>query len=76
MVMQCVFCKTGETEPGTTTVTLDRAKSVIVIREVPAEVCRQCGEAFLSTEVAQIVSDRADEAVRKGVEVEIVRFAA
>jgi hypothetical protein len=30
----------------------------------------------LSTEVAQIVSDRADEAVRKGVEVEIVRFAA
>ncbi len=76
MVMQCVFCKTGETEPGTTTVTLDRAKSVIVIREVPADVCRQCGEAFLSTEVAQNVSDRADEAVRKGVEVEIVRFAA
>lgn len=74
--MQCVFCKTGETEPGTTTITLDRAKTVVVIREVPADVCRQCGEAFLSTEVSQMVSDRADEAVRKGVEVEIVRFAA
>ncbi len=55
---------------------MDRAKTVVVIREVPADVCRQCGEAFLSTEVAQIVSDRADEAVRKGAEVEIVRFAA
>ena len=75
-VMQCVFCKTGETEPGTTTITLDRAKSVVVIREVPADVCRQCGEAYLSTEVAQKVSARADDAVRKGVEVEIVRFAA
>ncbi len=74
--MQCVICKTGETGPGTTTITFDRAKTVVVIREVPADVCRQCGEAFLSTEVAQIVSDRADEAVRKGVEVEIVRFAA
>ena len=74
--MQCIFCKTGETEPGTTTVTLDRAKSVIVIREVPADVCRQCGEAYLTTEVAQNISDRADESVRKGVVVEIVRFAA
>lgn len=74
--MQCVFCKTGETEPGTTTITLDRAKSIVVIREVPADVCRQCGEAYLSTEVAQNVSGRADDAARKGVEVEIVRFAA
>ncbi len=76
MVMQCIFCRTGETEPGTTTITLDRSKSIVVIREVPADVCRQCGEAYLSAEVAQKVSDRADDAVRKGVEVEIVRFAA
>lgn len=74
--MQCVFCKTGGTEPGTTTITLDRAKCVVVIREVPAEVCRQCGEAYLSTEAAQNVSDRADEAIRNGAEVEILRYAA
>lgn len=74
--MQCVFCKTGQTAPGYTTITLDRAKSVVVIRDVPAEVCRQCGEAYLSVEVAQIASERADEAIGRGVEFEVLRYAA
>lgn len=74
--MDCVFCKTGKTAPGTTTVTLDRQGTVLVIRNVPADVCRQCGEAYLATDVAEEVSRRADEAVKNGVEVEVIRYAA
>lgn len=74
--MQCVFCKTGETRPGKTTVTLERGRAVIVVRGVPAEVCANCGEAFLSTKVAQEISDRADKAVSGGAEVEIMNYAA
>ena len=37
--MQCTICKTGQTHPGTTTVTLQRDNTVVVIRDVPAEIC-------------------------------------
>lgn len=74
--MKCVICKTGQTHPGTTTVTLQRNKSVVVIREVPAEICEDCGEYYLSEPITRRVYADADETVRRQVEVEIHRYAA
>ena len=45
--MNCVICKTGQAVDGTTTVTLQRGDSVIVIKDVPAKVCGDCGEYYL-----------------------------
>jgi YgiT-type zinc finger domain-containing protein len=42
--MKCVICKHGETTPGSTTVTLEKASSTIVFKGVPALICDQCGE--------------------------------
>jgi len=42
--MKCVICQYGETEAGTTTVTLTRGETTIVIRDVPAQICTTCGE--------------------------------
>ena len=42
--MKCVLCRTGETRPGTTTETYELGGAVVVVRGVPTEVCRQCGE--------------------------------
>jgi YgiT-type zinc finger domain-containing protein len=42
--MRCVICKAGDTAPGTVTVTLQRGNTVVVIRDVPAAVCRNCGK--------------------------------
>ena len=36
--MKCVLCKHGETQPGKVTVTLERGQSIVITREVPAEV--------------------------------------
>ena len=33
--MQCIICKFGETSPGTTTVTLERGNTTLVIKSVP-----------------------------------------
>jgi YgiT-type zinc finger domain-containing protein len=35
--MKCIICQYGETEPGTTTVTLTRDETTIVIHDVPAQ---------------------------------------
>src|SRR2546422_8301609 len=45
--MKCVICQFGETEPGTTTVTLTRGETTVVIRDVPAQVCTTCGEEYV-----------------------------
>ena len=74
--MKCTICKTGHTHPGTTTVTLERDSTVVVIREVPAEICEDCGEYFLSDFVAGRVYANAEEAAHRHVEVEIQRYVA
>ncbi|MBI4876850.1 MAG: type II toxin-antitoxin system MqsA family antitoxin [Acidobacteria bacterium] len=74
--MSCVLCKHGETRPGLVTVTLQRGETTVVLKHVPADVCDNCGEYYLSSEVAGQVMDKAEAAVRSGAEVEIVKFAA
>jgi YgiT-type zinc finger domain-containing protein len=74
--MKCVICKTGNTHPGKTIVTLERGDSVLVIREVPAEICEDCGEYYLDAATAERVYAEAEAGLRRNVQVEIQRFAA
>ncbi len=74
--MTCVICKVGETHEGSATVTLERGESIIVIKNVPAEVCQNCGEYYLSEEVTDTVLKMAEKAIENNPEVEILQYAA
>ncbi|MDB9458560.1 type II toxin-antitoxin system MqsA family antitoxin [Dolichospermum circinale CS-1225] len=74
--MKCVICKHGETKPGLVTVTVERDECIIVLKKVPAEICDNCGEYYLSDAVTEQVLDKAELAITKGVELEIIRYAA
>jgi len=74
--MKCLFCKQEEMSPGLVTVVLQRGDTTVVFKEVPADVCKNCGEYVLSDEVTGKLLERAEEAVRKNTEVEILKFAA
>ena len=74
--MRCVICKTGETRPGKTTVTVQRGETTVMIKDTPAEVCENCGEYYLEEAVARTVYRQADEAVQHHAEVAILRYAA
>lgn len=73
---QCVICKKGTVGAGTTTLTIERDTTTMVIKEVPAMVCQQCGEAYLSDETMESLEQIADDAARQGVQVDIRRFVA
>lgn len=73
--MKCVVCKQGKTHPGLAVVTLQRDERIIVIKGVPAEICENCGEYYLSGEIAKRVYQQAEESLEHGAEVEIGRFA-
>ena len=74
--MRCILCKQGNTKSGMVTVTLQRGDTTVIIKGVPAQVCENCGEYYLNDEITERVLSMAGEAVKKNVEVEILRFAA
>ena len=74
--MTCAICKTGETGPGRVTITLERGATTVVIKNVPAEVCDNCGEYYLEESVAGWAYDQAEAAVHRRAEVEILSYAA
>jgi YgiT-type zinc finger domain-containing protein len=74
--MNCAICKTGQISYSVAIVTLQRGETIVVIKNVPADVCDNCGEYYLSEEMAERVLELGESAVKKGVEVEVMRWAA
>ena len=74
--MKFVMCQYGDTEPGTTTVTLTRDETTIVIRDVPAQICATCGEEYVDSETGKRLSQIAETAVNVGVQVDVRRYKA
>jgi YgiT-type zinc finger domain-containing protein len=74
--MKCLICKHGETQPGKTTVTIERGGATLVVKGVPAKICDNCGEAYVDEEISRQLLDTANEALRAGVQVDIREFAA
>jgi YgiT-type zinc finger domain-containing protein len=74
--MKCVICRHGATSSGTMTATMERGDTVVVFKGVPAEICGNCGEAYLSVEVSKKLLQQSEEAVKVGVQVDIRKYAA
>lgn len=74
--MTCVVCKIGDLQKGKTTVTLRRNLTVMVIEEVDAHICDQCGHYYLDSETAQMTMDKLNGAVLRGSRLEIAGSVA
>jgi YgiT-type zinc finger domain-containing protein len=57
----CPLCG-GRRQPGKTTYTVDLGSGVILVRNVPATVCVQCGEAWIDHHMAQKLEQITQEA--------------
>ena len=75
-MMKCVVCKHGETKSGTMTALLERSGATIVFKGVPADVCQSCGESYLSSETSRKLLTQAEEAVKRGVQVDVRTYMA
>ncbi|MHC5857439.1 type II toxin-antitoxin system MqsA family antitoxin [Nostoc sp.] len=73
-MMKCLICQYGETKLGLVTVTLERDECIIVLKKVPAEICDNCGEYYLSDAVTEQVLENAELAVNNRGELEIIRY--
>lgn len=74
--MKCPICHHGETSAGAATVTLERGELTLVFKGVPAEVCDNCGEQYVSEATTRRLLEEAAAAASAGVTVEVRSFAA
>jgi YgiT-type zinc finger domain-containing protein len=74
--IKCTSCRQADVAPGTTTITLERDQSIFVIRHVPAQVCPNCGEAYMDEQTTAALFSEAEAAMRHGSQVNIREHAS
>ncbi|WP_448517855.1 type II toxin-antitoxin system MqsA family antitoxin [Rhodoflexus sp.] len=72
--MKCVICKNGTTKSGKVTVTLERKGFIVLIKNVTAQVCNNCGHYYLSSAMTRKVLEKGEESLKKGVELGVVKM--
>ena len=72
--MNCAICG-GKVNKGLTTVSVDTGAGVVVIRGVPARVCGQCGEEWLTDKSASQVEKIVRRAKKEKTQIEVVALA-
>lgn len=70
----CTTCKNGEMKHGAVTVTLDKDNSLVVFRNVPANVCDLCGDYTIEGEIAKKLLQIAKDEREKGHECSILNY--
>lgn len=74
--MKCAICRHGDMKSGTVTVTLTRDDLTLVVKDVPALVCENCGEEYVEDEVTARLLETAEEALKDGVQVDVRNYVA
>jgi YgiT-type zinc finger domain-containing protein len=65
--MKCLICAGFETVDKLTSVTLERGEFRLIINQVPARECPNCGEAYVGEDVACRLISKAEDLVGQGV---------
>jgi len=74
--MKCAICKNGVTSAGRITVVLDNDQTTLVFKNVPAHICDNCGEEYVSSETNSKLLQIAKDASDRGVSLELLSYAA
>ncbi len=73
---QCAVCG-GVLQDGTITYTQVIGESVAIVKEVPAVICQQCGEEYLSSHTVTAIQQAITEGTgQTKTEVPVYRFPA
>lgn len=71
-----VLSAVGQNQRGQTTFTVDLGFGVVVVRNVPAVVCSQCGADWIQDPIAAKLEDIVNEARKKHLTVEVTSLTA
>ena len=75
-VMKCAICQNGTTTDGYIIIVLEREQTTVVFKKVPAQICNNCGEEYVSAEVNESLLSQAHAEWERGITLEMLDFAA
>lgn len=61
--MKCLVCKHDRFKKGTTVLPIERGNAILLITDITARACENCGETYLDEKTAQDVQNLANEAL-------------
>lgn len=73
--MTCFYCK-GSMVKSTTTHVVEIGECVIIIKHVPCQKCRQCGEVVYTGSVVERLEQITEQLEKTLTEVAIVNYSA
>lgn len=73
--MNCTLCK-GDLVQGRVNHIVDLDGHIIIIKDAPANICKQCGEYFLENDIALKVEKIVDEVRKNKVEISVINYTA
>lgn len=71
---RCPLCG-GAISSKKTTFSVDLGKGILIVREVPAQICALCDEEWFCSDVSQRLDQLAADMREKGTEVEIISYS-
>ena len=73
--MTCFMCK-GKMENKLTNFIADLGKTIIIVKDVPSQVCQQCGEVSYSDEVARKLEQIVESLQSQSMEIAITNYSS
>ena len=71
--MNCFMCK-GKIENKNTTFMVELDKCIIIIKNVPSQVCTQCGDVSYSNDVAKQLEKLVNEVRNSITEITVINY--
>jgi YgiT-type zinc finger domain-containing protein len=72
--MNCILCKSNLIK-GAVNHIVDLDGHIIIIKNVPANVCKQCGEYFIETDVAMKLEKIIEDVMKNKAEIFVVNYS-
>ncbi|MCF8277083.1 MAG: YgiT-type zinc finger protein [Flavobacteriales bacterium] len=70
--MICSTCQIGTCKEGTTEELFNKNGRLIILKDLPAMVCNNCGAKFYSEQTSQIILDNLKKAENSNAELEVI----
>ena len=71
--MSCFKCN-GKVEEKRVNYMVDLEKNIIIIKDVPAKVCSQCGEQYFDDETAENIEKIVNKLKELAIEVTVINY--
>ena len=72
--MNCILCKSNLIK-GNVNHIVDIDGHIVIIKGVPANVCKQCGEYFIENDVALKLEKIIEEAKKNNAEIFVINYS-